>query len=95
MARIKGALGKKNMPSNKEFKDEVKSLSMELIRKLKTLVRNPDVADSSLLRAANLIIPLHADIVGDEEELSGNVVPTEGEDKQKEKPKLFSLTAIK
>ena len=68
---------------------------MDLIKKLTGLVRNERTSEGALIRAASLIIPMHADIIAEEEESLGTQKPeAEPAVQDKPKPKLFSLKAI-
>jgi hypothetical protein len=72
MARTKGAKGRKNLPSNEQFKTEVKSLSMRLLRKIGIQIEEEDVDRGFLIRSAQLVCSMHHSIVVDEEkELEG------------------------
>lgn len=87
-----GARGKKNNPSNEQFKNELKVLSLELIRELTRLCRNKRVGKPEFIfNAAKLIIPLHAKLLDDTDTIKDSDVTTE----QPKKAELFSLTAIK
>lgn len=80
MARTKGAKGKKNLPSNEDFKQEVKSLSMRLLKKIGVQIEqevkdeegNVIVDRAFLLKSATLVCNMHHSIVCDEERDSGN-----------------------
>jgi hypothetical protein len=75
MARTKGAKGKKNLPSNEDFKQEVKSLSMRLLKKIGIQIEqevkdedgNVIVDRAFLLKSAQLVCNMHHSIVCDEE----------------------------
>lgn len=101
MARTKGAKGKKNLPSNEDFKQEVKSLSMRLLKKIGVQIEqevkdeegNVIVDRAFLLKSANLVCNMHHSIVCDEERDNDSgknkLPPTE----EKPKAQLFSLKA--
>jgi hypothetical protein len=99
MARTKGAKGKKNLPSNDDFKQEVKSLSMRLLKKIGIQIEerdangDPIVDKAFLIKSAQLVCNMHHSIVCDEERDSDsgkNKLPTTEE---KPKAQLFSLKA--
>jgi len=56
MARTKGARGKKNVPTNKAFIASLKQLSDKYIKRLDTIANNPETPDTTIIRAAALII---------------------------------------
>lgn len=91
MARTKGARGRKNLPSNEQFKSEVKSLSMRLLRKIGVEIEEVDeegkpvVTQAFLIKAANLVCSMHHSIVCDEEEEGGGKLP-KGEQPKEDKP---------
>lgn len=99
MARTKGAKGKKNLPSNDDFKQEVKSLSMRLLKKIGIQIEerdangDPVVDKAFLIKSAQLVCNMHHSIVCDEERDSDStknkLPPTE----EKPKAQLFSLKA--
>lgn len=101
MARTKGARGRKNLPSNEQFKSEVKSLSMRLLRKIGVEIEEVDeegkpvVTQAFLIKAANLVCSMHHSIVCDEEKDEGGGKLPKGEQLKEDKPKaqLFSLKA--
>lgn len=78
MARTKGAKGKKNLPSNDDFKQEVKSLSMRLLKKIGIQIEerdangDPIVDKAFLIKSAQLVCNMHHSIVCDEERDSGS-----------------------
>lgn len=99
MARTKGAKGKKNLPSNDDFKQEVKSLSMRLLKKIGIQIEerdangDPIVDKAFLIKSAQLVCNMHHSIVCDEErdnDSTKNKLPTTEE---KPKAQLFSLKA--
>jgi hypothetical protein len=63
MARTKGARGRKNLPTNAEFKEKIALLSIQFLRRLGEIAANKDAAPSEILRAANLVVPLHYQIM--------------------------------
>ena len=79
MARTKGARGRKNLPSNEQFKEEVKSLSMRLLKKIGVQIEEVDeegkplVDKAFLIKSAQLVCSMHHSIVCDEEkEIDGS-----------------------
>ena len=93
MARTKGARGRKNLPSNEQFKSEVKSLSMRLLRKIGVEIEEVDefgkpVVDKAfLIKSAQLVCSMHHSIVCDEEkEIDGSGKTTKGEQPKDENP---------
>ena len=99
MARTKGARGRKNLPSNEQFKEEVKSLSMRLLRKIGIQIEEVDedgklVVDKAfLIKSAQLVCSMHHSIVCDEEkELEEGLKKNPPKD-EKPKAQLFSLKA--
>ena len=101
MARTKGARGRKNLPSNEQFKEEIKSLSMRLLKKIGVQIEEVDedgkplVDKAFLIKSANLVCAMHHSIVCDEEKDEGGGKLPKGEQLKEDKPKaqLFSLKA--
>ncbi len=63
MARTKGAMGRKNLPTITEFKEKIAQLSIQYLKRLGEIAGNPEAAPSEILRAANLVVPLHYQII--------------------------------
>ncbi len=93
MARTKGAKGRKNLPSNEQFKTEVKSLSMRLLRKIGIQIEEEDVDRGFLIRSAQLVCSMHHSIVVDEEKEVEEENKKNPPKEEKQKAQLFSLKA--
>ncbi len=80
MARTKGARGRKNLPTSTEFKEKIAQLSIQYLKRLGEIAGNPEAAPSEILRAANLVVPLHYQIIQEGEGDSGETGKTEVKD---------------
>lgn len=97
MARTKGAKGKKNLPTSKEFNENIKCLTSNLVNRLHKIALDENSTASDIIRSAGLVLPLAEKIFLQENTMDEEVISNKKQTKEavEDKPKnnLVSFTA--